>query len=118
MLRYIRSISVILILAIAISPAFAANCVASCATKSIMTAVNTEDMSSMPNCHKAMEKEKSKLNIEHKSCSMGAGCNFSQATPIDLSSKFVFIDLTSISFPRFNSSEKSADLSPPIKPPA
>jgi hypothetical protein len=65
-----------------------------------------------------MDKEKSKSNIEHKSCSMGAGCNFSQATPIDLSSKFVFIDLTSISFPKFKSSEKSAELSPPIKPPA
>lgn len=118
MIRYIRSIAVILIIAIATSPAFAANCVASCATKSIMTAVNTDDMSSMPNCHKAMKQEKSKLNIEHKSCSMGAGCNFSQATPIDLSSKFVFIGLTTTTFPIFNSSEKSADLSPPIKPPA
>jgi hypothetical protein len=119
MLRYIRSISVILILAIATSPAFAANCVTSCATKSIMTSISTGEMSNMPNCHKgSMDNEKSKSNIEHKSCSMGAGCNFSQAAPIDLSSKIVFIDLTSISFLQFNFSEKSADLSPPLKPPA
>jgi hypothetical protein len=84
-----------------------------------MSSANADDMSSMPNCHKAsMKKEQSNPNVEHKQCSMGAGCNFSYATPIDLSSKFVLINLASISFPRFNASEKSADLSPPIKPPA
>jgi hypothetical protein len=73
----------------------------------------------MPNCHNgSMDKEKPKSNTEHKSCSMGAGCNFSQAAPIDLSSKAVFIDFSSILFPQFNLSDKSVDLSPPLKPPA
>ena len=73
----------------------------------------------MPKCHKGlMDKEKPKSNTERKSCLMGAGCNFSLATPIGLSSKYVLINLSSIAFPRFDSSEKSVDLSPPLKPPA
>lgn len=119
MLRYIRSVSFMLILVIAASPAFAAVCATSCATKSIISTVNADDMSNMPNCHKvSMEKGKPKPNIEHKSCSMGAGCTFPQAAPIALPTKLVHIDLSSTSFLSFNSSAKSADLSPPLKPPA
>ncbi len=124
MLRYIRLVSFLLILVIAASPAFAAVCATSCATKSIMSTVNADDMSNMPNCHQ-VSKEKGKStpniehpNIEHKSCSMGAGCNFSQATPIALPAKFVHIDLPSSLFLSFDSSAKSADLTPPLKPPA
>ena len=108
-----------LILVIAASPALAAVCVTSCATKSIMSTVNADDMSNMPHCNKgSMDKGKLKPAIEHKSCSMGIGCNFSQATPIVFPEKFVHIDLPSISFLSFNASAKSADLSPPLKPPA
>jgi hypothetical protein len=84
-----------------------------------MAIVNAEHMSNMANCHEgSMDKDKTKSTTEHKSCTMGAGCNFSLATPIGLSSKYVLIDLSSIAFPRFDSSEKSVDLSPPLKPPA
>ena len=108
-----------LILVIAASPAFAAVCATSCATKSIMSTVNADDMSNMPNCHQGFkEKGKSKPNIEHKSCPMGAGCNFSQVTPITLPAQFVHIDLPSSLFLPFDSSAKSADLTPPLKPPA
>lgn len=116
MFRCYRLISVILILAIATGSALAANCVTSYISKSFMT---TAEMSNMPNCHMgSMKKEHSTPNVDHKPCSMGAGCNFSQATPVDLSSKITLNDSTSISFSSFNPTEKSADLSPPIKPPA
>ena len=119
MFRYFRLISVLMILAIATSPALAANCVTSCASKLFMTAVNDVDMSNMPNCHNdTMKKDQFLPNIGHKSCSMGTGCNFSQAIPIDLSSKFTLNNLTSASFTTFKSTEKSADLLPPVKPPA
>ncbi len=114
--------AVVLILALTTSPAFAAICATSCASKSIMSAVNPDGMSTMMNCHKGVVHTKTtstdKSGIEHKSCAMGAGCHFSQATPIDSSSSYAFIDSIPASFPRFDVSEKSVDLSPPLKPPA
>ena len=119
MFRYIRLISVILMLAIATSPAFAANCVTLCASQSVISSLHSDDMASMPNCHHSdMKKHASKSNVDHKSCAMGIGCNFAVVAPIDLSSKFALIDFPAVSFPRFNSPEKSVDLSPPLKPPA
>lgn len=110
----------ILILALASSPALAAVCATSCASQAVMSALHPSDMSGMKNCHEgSMNKDKSKSNIEHKSCAMGAGCSFTQVIPpIDASSKSVFADSHAISFPRFVPSEKSIDLSPPLKPPA
>jgi|LNFM01.1.fsa_nt_gb hypothetical protein len=125
-MRTIRAIAVFLILVLASSPALAAICATSCASQTVMSSMHLDDMSGMKNCHEVlMNKNKSKADTEHKSnndhntCAMGAGCHFTQLTPpIDLSSKYVFTDLTSISFPRFVPSEKSIDLSPPLKPPA
>lgn len=115
-----RAIAIFLILVLASSPALAAICATSCASNTIISSVHSDDMSGIKNCHEgSMSKNKSTPNAEHKSCAMGAGCHFTQVTPpIDLSSKYVFTDLTSISFPRFVPLEKSIDLSPPLKPPA
>lgn len=121
-----RAIAMFLILVLASSPALAAICATSCASQTIMSSVHSDDMSGMKNCHEdSMNKNKStpnsehKSNNEHKSCAMGAGCHFTQLTsPADLSSKYVFADSTTISFPRFTPFEKSIDLSPPLKPPA
>ena len=128
---YFRTITLILILALATSPALAAVCATSCATESIMSTVNPDDISTMTNCHEgtmshegtmnhegSMDKDKTKSTTEHNSCSMGAGCHFSQATSVDLSSKYALIDSSTISFPQFVTSKKSVDLSPPLKPPA
>ena len=84
-----------------------------------MAIVNAEHMSNMANCHEgSMNNAKTKSTTEHKSCTMGAGCNFSLASQIGLSLKYVLIDLSSNAYPRFDYSEKSVVLSPPLKPPA
>lgn len=119
-MKLFRAIAMVLILALASSPALAAICATSCASQSMMTSMHTNDMAGMKNCHKgSMDKEQSKSKAEHKSCAMGASCHFTQVTPpIDASSKTVFFDLSVISFAKFVPSAKSIDLSPPLKPPA
>jgi hypothetical protein len=119
-MKFFRAIAVILILALATSPALAAVCATSCASQSIISSLHSDDMFGMKNCHEgAMHKDKNKTSTEHKSCAMGAGCNFTQATPpVDLSSRYVVAISTATAFPKFVPSEKSIDLSPPLKPPA
>jgi hypothetical protein len=121
-MKLFRTMTIMLIFALATGPALAAVCAVSCASKSIMTTVNADHMPTMMNCHEgATHKESTssdKSGTEYKSCSMGAGCHFAQATPVNSASKYVFINATSVSFPRFDPSEKSIDLSPPLKPPA
>jgi len=82
--------------------------------------MHLDDMAGMKNCHQgSMNKDKQKPSSEHKSCAMSAGCHFTQVTPpFGTASNAVFIDSTSVSFPKFVPSAKSADLSPPLKPPA
>ncbi|MBX9677026.1 MAG: hypothetical protein K2V71_10535 [Methylotenera sp.] len=119
-MKLFRTIAIFLILALTTSPALAAHCATSFASESLMTAMHSEgDMSGMMHCQdSAMKKNQSKSSAEHKPCAMGVGCHFAQATPVDSFSKYVFIDSAQQSFPRFTPSEKSIDLSPPLKPPA
>lgn len=119
-MKFFRSIAVLLILALASSPALAAICATSCASDSLMSSMHSDDMASMKNCHEgSMSKDKPKSSNEHKSCVMGAGCNFTQVTsPIIASQKLAFDDPVRITFTSFVPSEKSVDLSPPLKPPA
>ena len=135
-MKYIRILTVYLIMSSAISPALAANCATSCTSKTVMStlisssisAINPDDMSAMVNCHKDLSAKEAtsiyptdgqhdKSDSHHQSCSM-TGCHFSQATPADTLFKHVFIAAISVSFPSFDSTEKSIDLSPPLKPPA
>lgn len=135
-MKYIRILTVYLIMTLAISPALAANCATSCTSKTVMSTVisssiatvNPDDMSAMVNCHKDLsakdaasiypaDGQHDKSDSHHQSCSM-TSCHFSQATPADTLFKHVFIAAISVSFPSFNSTEKSVDLSPPLKPPA
>lgn len=118
-MKSFRSIAMILILAMASSPALAAICATSCASHSVMSSMHANDMSEMKNCHEgSMGKEKHKSSTEHKSCAMGAGCQFTQVTPIESPAKYTFAASAAIAFPSFVPSEKSVDLSPPLKPPA
>ena len=135
-MKYIRILTVYLIMTLAISPALAANCATSCTSKTVMsslisssiTTVNPDDMSAMVNCHQDLSDKSAasihptdgshdKSESHHQSCSM-AGCHFSQATPADIWFKHVLISAISASFPSFESIEKSIDLYPPLKPPA
>lgn len=119
-MKFFRSIAVLLILALATSPALAAVCATSCVSQAVMSSMHPDNMTGMKNCHEAsMSKDKTQTSPKHKSCAMGAGCNFTQVTPsVDLSTKYVFVTSAAISFPRFVPSLKSIDLSPPLKPPA
>lgn len=114
-----RAIAIVLILALASTPVLAAICATSCVSHSIMSTMRSDSMSSMKNCHEAsMSKDKHKSSNEHKSCAMGAGCKFTQVTPIESITQHFFAISATASFPSFVSSEKSVDLSPPLKPPA
>ena len=119
-MKFFRAIAMVLILALASSPALAAICATSCASQSMMTSMHANDMAGMKNCHEgSMSKDQNKSKTEHKSCAMGVSCHFSQVTPpFDASSKVVFVDSSTVSFPKFVLSSKSIDLSPPLKPPA
>ena len=118
-MKFFRSIAIVLILALASSPALAAICATSCASHSIMSSMHSDDMAGMKNCHEgSMGKDKHKPTTEHKSCAMGAGCQFTQVTPIESPTKYVFVTSAVIAFPSFVPYEKSVDLSPPLKPQA
>ena len=119
-MKLLREITIVLILALASSPALAAVCATSCASQVLMSSLHSDDMSGMKNCHKSsMKKDISTSNVEHKSCTMGAGCHFTQSTsPTAPSTMLKLVDSTPITFPKFVSSAKSIDLSPPLKPPA
>lgn len=119
-MKLFRAITMVLILALASSPALAFHCATSFASDSVMTGMHPDiDMSGMKHCQeKGMKKDYSNSDKEHKPCAMGVGCHFTQATPVSLTTKYVFLDITKQSFPRFTPSEKSVDLSPPLKPPA
>jgi hypothetical protein len=117
-MKSFRAIAMILILALASSPALAAICATSCASHSIMSSMHADDMSGMKNCHESSMKKDKQQSNQHKSCAMGAGCNFTQVTSPITSQKLVFLDTLRASFPSFVPSEKSVDLSPPLKPPA
>lgn len=118
-MRIFRSIAVILILVLGSSPALAAICATSCASNSMMSSVHSAEMAGMQNCHEKQVKDTQHKPInEHKSCAMGSGCHVSQITPIQSPTKDFFVAITAIAFPSFKPSEKSVELSPPLKPPA
>lgn len=120
-MKFFRSITVILILVLSTSPALAANCVTSFALNSVMEVMHSDSkMSGMAHCQdSAMKKDGSQSGgAKHKPCPMGAGCHFTQATPVDIYSKYSFNTSTTQSFAGYTPLEKSVDLSPPLKPPA
>lgn len=131
-MKYIRILTVFLLMTLAISPVLAANCAATCASKTVMSTIsngNDADMSTMMHCHENLtskpaadnhhsDSHHDKSDASHKSCPMGVGCHFAQATPTNTNIKHVLVTVSVVSFPSFDSTEKSVDLSPPLKPPA
>ena len=64
-MKFFRSIAVVLILALATSPALAAVCATSCASQAIMSSMHPDNMSGMKNCHEAsMNKDKNKAAVK------------------------------------------------------
>lgn len=131
-MKYIRILTVFLMMTLAISPALAANCAATCASKTVMSILsqgNDAKMATMMHCHENLtskavannhhsDNHHDKSDVSHQTCSMGAGCHFAQATPTNTNFKHVFATASIVLFPSFDSTEKSVDLSPPLKPPA
>lgn len=119
-MKLFRAITMVLILALASSPALAFHCATLFASDSVMTALHPDiAMSGMKHCQEeGVKKDHTESDNDLKPCAMGAGCHFTQATPVSFTSKHLYLDLTKQSFPLFTPSEKSVDLSPPLKPPA
>ena len=117
--KYIRLIVVILILALATTPALAINCIGSCASNSVISGEYSVKKAAMKNCHdNSVRKSKQNPSAEHKSCSMGTGCNLTQVTSFELYGNNIFTTYSKATFSSFTFSNKSLDLSPPLKPPA
>ncbi len=131
-MKYIRILTFFLMMTLAISPVLAANCAATCASKTVMSTIsngNDADMSTMMHCHENLiskdvannhhsDSHHDKSDASHQTCPMGAGCHFAQATPNNTNVKHVLVTASAVSFLSFDSTEKSVDLSPPLKPPA
>jgi hypothetical protein len=119
-MKLFRTISMFLVLVLATSPALAAICAAACASQSVASSSHVSEMSGMQHCHEdSMPSNQDNPSDTHKTCVMGAGCHFTQVVfPFDGLSKYIVADSSSAAFPKFVPSEKSIDLSPPLKPPA
>lgn len=131
-MKYLRILTVFLIMTLAINPVLAANCATTCVSKTVMSTISKgddADMSTMMHCHENLTSKTSannqhsdshhdKSDASHQTCPMGAGCHFAQATPTNTNFKNMLVTASAVSFLSFDSTEKSINLSPPLKPPA
>lgn len=125
-MKFTRIIALALILVLASSQALAAACSTSCLTSIIgAQAVSTEmaDMAAdhchhqqpAPNQHQSQHQDQHQ--DQHKTCTM-AGCHFSQTAPAGTLATYATPYFSNTTLPHFVPLALSADLSPPIKPPA
>ena len=120
-------IAVVLILVMTSAPALASVCAMSCAAGEAMAtsaSVDKHDFAMVSDHCRQMAVEASKNKsghhaqaAAHKSCAM-MGCNFSQAAPLTALAQVSILDFVSAPVWDFNPPAFSAELSPPIKPPA
>jgi hypothetical protein len=103
----------------AATPAMAAVCAIQCADYGTPMQSSMAVMDAMSDCHDhdaATDANPHQADQKHNSCSM-AGCHFSQQVPFV--SPFTNLpDVVATAIPRLDPQAFSADLSPPIKPPA
>lgn len=121
-MKFIRIIAALLIMVMATTPAMAAVCAIQCADMGAdMAAAKVmmdKAMMDMPDCHEhSPVPDTDQASHNHKSCNM-AGCHIVQVTPLLDRDKPVFAVVTDTAFQQADSQAISADLSPPIKPPA
>jgi hypothetical protein len=118
-MKIFRSIIVYLIIALACSPAFASYCATDCATDPILNG-NHYDLSAINhNLSLDLTSSETESTSEELPCAMGvACCHLFQATPASTSTEHLALDVANIFPNRYTTSGKSADLSPPLKPPA
>ena len=123
-MKFVRIITLMLILMIAFGPALASNCASSCASHNVMKLMKSQTMAKMAHCHEAKNthsdssNQHNNMDTTHQTCTMGAGCNFSQVLPVVADVKYSSLIISDIAFSKLTPLEKSVDLSPPLKPPA
>jgi len=123
--KFSRQIIVLLMLALGLGPALAAACTTSCMTQSMhntQTNVSNDQMlmadMHCDDCPKATpSSDQDHQSPSHNGCSM-AGCHFAQTLPFSHSPKAYIADFSYLAPIYFNPLGISADLSPPLKPPA
>lgn len=125
-MKFIRTIAALLIMVMATTPAMAAACAIQCADMSADMSADraaakvmvNKVMMEMPDCHEQPSvPDTDQTSHNHNSCDM-AGCHIVQMAPLLDLDKPVFSVVADTAFPRADSQVISADLSPPIKPPA
>ena len=137
-MKFSKIIAVLLVCILAISPALAAVCATSCAATETKTSIKPSNehcrMMAVMNQHENANKQSlQKLALQadtqhhpqnnphktnnHASCGM-AGCNTAQILPLLSAEKVYFAQASSVVLTSYNNFGISADISPPIKPPA
>jgi hypothetical protein len=121
-MKRFRIFTAVLMLLLAATPAMAAFCAIQCADYGAPVPASMHGMEAMADCHDhaaapdAGPDQADQADQNHSPCNM-AGCHFSQQVP--LASPFTQLpDGVAIAIPRLDSQAFSADLSPPLKPPA
>lgn len=115
-MRLERILAAILIMVLSIAPALAANCASACHHgKPVMAEMSAMD--SMTDCQPAHQPTPENKHTQHDHCSK-AGCHASAAAAFLPAASQLFFDPPGSAHPGLVAAAISADLSPPIKPPA
>jgi hypothetical protein len=117
-MKFVRAISVILILMLATGPALAAACSASCLAAEMQAQMSTDaaGMAGMDHCQH-QKSSQNQQQTKHGHCSM-IGCQSVSAAQMGEDTSLVAPEFASTALPKFTSFGVSAELPPPIKPPA
>lgn len=110
-----RLIAAALILLLFSNSVLAAACAGSCAASAVPVPASQAAHDPADHCHEDGASEKTQAALDH--CSM-AGCHVSNATFAPAASALLLMDFSHASLPLYHSRAVSADLAPPIKPPA
>lgn len=115
-----RIAAMVLILVLTSGQALAAACATTCAMPGTQMDLSMGDMDmegmDMENCHQA-KPAKDDHSKSHQTCHM-AGCHLAQAAPFESALSNHFPALADSQLPHIYPSARSAELAPPIKPPA
>jgi hypothetical protein len=115
-MKFSRILALALILVLASSQALAAACSTSCQMSNIGIQATSVEIADSDHCHH-QKPAQDQHQEQHKTCAM-AGCHVSQAAPLGLLATYSTPHFSNTTLPHFVPLAVSADLSPPIKPPA
>jgi len=118
-MKVFRYIIIYLIIALACSPAFAYYCATDCAADLIVNGNNIDSIAISHTFSLVETPSESESTSDALPCAMGvACCHLFQATPASSTTEPLALDTSNVFPHRYIPSGKSAELSPPLKPPA